>query len=816
MPSSQLARESGPSPSCLASPLPDTLQGCYSLIIFHVLQIIEIKRHLHELRTRQSKTPLPESSVTTTVASHHPQETDVDDGQSPSTPTATGDVDLAEGYTVHDSSPLPVTPSKEISTVDAIVYDTNTPEGRSKTRFGKVQRDEIIEFLLFKGRCAISYKRGVQLAHVLPYATPPFIVRIHVYSTAIPCADDVIGTYRARQIIQLKQFEEAWCIRPGCFNSNTHFNILEFNPEPHGLYDRHAFGLACRSNTMKALERDLKHPRPLVSRFSDTVPVDEQDAVREYLYIPLDQPNDIDDQHATIVRLKTEPDVEKEFQRAMDTHGNKDRGYVQACHLPKFTVTQSHTLVKPHQGLLKVYSKAHPVFIVYQLGKALYDIRLRNPDRNIENETRERFQGTDDEALIDEVVFSLRKAEKLFKKLVPNPNPPPEADEEGTPFPSQSVQQLNSDSPETDPLERSPYNTRSRKSREGLIFTDDESEDEKDDPGDEDDDPDDEGDNQEDDGDDERRDSRSDTDMSSDAESSMSSTQDLVPVLEVSEGAVDSGHSRLLRKRPLTFKPSASDLSDDTSSISDVSSSPSPPTKRSRRNIIEDFQATHSTNLWIKALLDKNSLDRIDAYKVVKAVSNEDACNYAKEASRKAEFKICSYLLLLGLYLQHFVSWYQSALNKQQEKFDRASAEMECSYKALKRTHQESERARERERLQFGLERARKSLNALNRNQNASASRIAYSFGTPFSNLSSSNFNGSANRITHSLNNRSTRSLNIHVAKWPTYKRKWLNSCSLCLFVHLGQRQECTMVVYLDDGFINMTRRYKKHQVFGK
>ncbi|KIY46052.1 hypothetical protein FISHEDRAFT_75898 [Fistulina hepatica ATCC 64428] len=39
------------------------------------------------------------------------------------------------------------------------------------------------------------------------------------------------------------------------------------------------------------------------------------------------------------------------------------------------------------------------------------------------------------------------------------------------------------------------------------------------------------------------------------------------------------------------------------------------------RGIIEDFQATHSTNLWIKALLDdKNSLDRIDACKVVKVI----------------------------------------------------------------------------------------------------------------------------------------------------------------------------------------------------
>ncbi|KIY46924.1 hypothetical protein FISHEDRAFT_75187 [Fistulina hepatica ATCC 64428] len=501
--------------------------------------------------------PQPESSVATSTVASHPcrsPSSNADDGQPPSTPTAAaGDVDLAAGYAVrHSESPLPVTPSKKISTVDAIVYDANTPEGRSKTRFSKARRDKILEFLLFKGRCDVSYKRGVQLAHVLPYATPPSILR---------------------------QFEEALRIRPGCFNSNTHFNFFAFTPELHGLYDRHAFGLACRSNTMKALERDLKHPRPLVSRFSDTVPVDEQDAVREYLYIPLDPPNDIDDQHAALIRLKIEPDVEKEFQRAMDRHGNKDRGYVQACHLPKFTVTQSHALVKPHQGLLKVYSKAHPVFVTYQLGEALYDIESRDPDRNIEKEVRERLKGTEDEGLVEEVVLCLRKAKELCKLLVPNPNPP--SDDEGTPFPSQSTQQPGSLKAES--LERSPYNTRSRKSREGLIFTDDESEDEKDDSDDEDDDPDDECDNPEDEGDDEHRDSRSDTDMSSGVESSMSGTQEQVPVLEVSEAAVDSGHSRLLRKRPLTFKPSASYLSDDTSSTSDVSSSPSPPSKKSRR-----------------------------------------------------------------------------------------------------------------------------------------------------------------------------------------------------------------------------------------
>ncbi|KIY45316.1 hypothetical protein FISHEDRAFT_76709 [Fistulina hepatica ATCC 64428] len=525
MSSSQLARESGISPSHPSYPLPDSLEDpppnsieqCDALLIRLVLKVVRVNKRVQQLRAQQSRnTPQPEWHNPV----YHPRESAADNGPPASTLAAAAD--LRQDYAVQGSPPAPVTPNK--ASTSSTVY---TPRGPANARLNTLQRQKIIKkFLLHEDRCDVSYKREIQLAHILEFATSPDI---------------------------LEKLEKAFGIRPGGLSVNTRRNylermfidIVEIMP---GLND-------------KSLSQSLQNFicfTTMDTGFSSAV-TDEQDVVYQYFYLSLDHSDNVHDHHATFIRLRTEPDMQQVFEEAMEEHGTADRGYVQACHLPKtFAVAQTNPiLIKPNNSLPRVFSKAHPKFVTYRSGKVLNSIQEKEPDRDIENEIRGRLKGTDDESLIEEVLSSIDMTRIMYTEWMSETQSQGVADDGDARYLPWADSPLpSSDGVEAGPSTRSPYNMRPRIYREGAYCERSSSIS----------DPDDE-----------------DEDMASPshAEMSTSTAQELISVAGASAD-IDSENSPLLGKRALGSQSSVSDMSDDSSSSPNVSPSPRPPPKKSR------------------------------------------------------------------------------------------------------------------------------------------------------------------------------------------------------------------------------------------
>ncbi|KIY48161.1 hypothetical protein FISHEDRAFT_73730 [Fistulina hepatica ATCC 64428] len=109
MSSSQLARESGISPSHPSYPLPDSLddpppnsiEQCDALLVRLVLKVVQVNKRVQQLRAQQSRnTPQPEWHNPV----DHPRESDADKGQPASTLAAAAD--LRQDYVVQGSPPV--------------------------------------------------------------------------------------------------------------------------------------------------------------------------------------------------------------------------------------------------------------------------------------------------------------------------------------------------------------------------------------------------------------------------------------------------------------------------------------------------------------------------------------------------------------------------------------------------------------------------------------------------------------------------------------------------------------------------------------
>ncbi|KIY48160.1 hypothetical protein FISHEDRAFT_73728 [Fistulina hepatica ATCC 64428] len=359
--------------------------------------------------------------------------------------------------------------------------------------------------------------------------------------------------------MQVEKLERAFGIRPGGLSVNTRRNYLKFTPELHLLYNGGHWILVCCRTTMEYVVNRSRASHVLGDGFEDTIPTDEQDVVYQYFYLSLDYSDNVHDHHATFICLRTEPDMQQAFEEAMEEHGTADRGYVQACHLPKtFAVTQTDPiLIKPNNNLPRVFSKAHPKFVTYRSGKVLDSIQKKEPHRDIENEIRDRLKGTDDESLTRDILSSIRMIRATYRQWMSETQSQGVADDGDTHYlPWVDSPLPSSDGVEAGPLTRSPYNMRPRTYCEGdycersSSISDPEHEDE-------------------------------DMASSSHAEASTSTAQELMSVTGASAD-IDSEDSPLLGKRALGSQSSVSDMSDDSLSSPNVSPSARPPPKKSR------------------------------------------------------------------------------------------------------------------------------------------------------------------------------------------------------------------------------------------